>query len=176
MALPAGPEDRVFSLGLGFALSCLLLSQGLMAGHASIDAHDFLRRGGGGVVEYVPGQSESEITLNLLSPLNYAAIPAGTPISLEILGPAVTSVRYSVDGGAEQSLEPPYVVDTSSWSARTQFLRVDLMDGTSIAASKVFVFFVDSSAIWPPDTMDVDVVLIGFDISPADLGARLRAA
>ena len=156
-------------------MSCFLLLQGLVAG-PSIAAHDLLRNGGGGSADVVLSQAGGEITLNLLSPFNYAVIPARTPIRLEISGATITSVQYSVDDGPVQPLGPPYVIDTSSWSAGTQFLRVDLMDGTSIAASRVFVFFVDSSAIWPPDTVDVDVVLIGFDISQADLAARLRAA
>ncbi len=115
------------------------------------------------------------VSVDLLSPFNYALIPPGTEVSLSIAGSPFTQVRYSLDGGPTQSLPPPYVVDTSSWPSGTHLLAVEVLNGSALVGSETFVLFFDGSAMWPPDTIAVDVVLIGFDESPNDVAALLRS-
>lgn len=115
-----------------------------------------------------------EPAIGLFSPYNYAVIHPGTPIRLNITGP-VSEVYYSLDGGSSVEVEAPYELDTLFWSEGTHRLRVDShASDFDILASETFVLFVDRRALWPPDTLRVDVVLIGFEVQPKDIRSGLR--
>lgn len=114
--------------------------------------------------------------LDLVSPFNYAAIPAGTPVALAVSGSGFSAVQVAVDGGPAQPLDPPYAVSTTAWAPGMHVLHVEALDGASVAASRDFVFFVDPQATWPPDTVPVDVVLVGFPLLPEDLEGLLATA
>ncbi len=134
-------------------------------------------------VRAVPTPSEVEfpprlftngaVSIDLSYPFNYASIPAGAEIALNVSGNGFTVVRYSLDGEPPQTLGPPYTMDTSAWPAGTHVLEVEAANGGSVVASKVFVFFIDPEATWPPDTVPVDLILVGFQIPPQDLVDRL---
>lgn len=119
---------------------------------------------------------ERTTALELLSPFNYASVPPGTSIQLAVSGPGFLDVEYSLDGGTRQTLDPPFELDTASWSFGMHVLQVQVSNETGIALSKDFVFFVDPTAAWPPDAVHVDVVLIGFNLPSSEFLAELRTA
>lgn len=119
---------------------------------------------------------EQTTALELLSPFNYAHVAPGTPIQMAVSGPGSLDVEYSLDGGTSQPLDPPFELDTASWSIGMHVLQVRVSNETGIALSKNFVFFIDPTAAWPPDAVHIDVVLIGFNLPSSDLLAELRTA
>ena len=119
---------------------------------------------------------QQTIVLDLISPWNYGAIPPGTPIRLAVSGPGVTTVSYTVDEGPPMPLLPPYRVDTSSWENGTHILRAEVQTEGGSMAERAFVLFIDPTLPWPPDTVPVDVVLVGFDLSPSFFETQLRAS
>jgi len=120
-----------------------------------------------------PSSTAWGIPIGLWEPFDYASIPAGTPILLDLSGGGFTSVRISLDQGPAQLLPAPYRVDTSDWGEGTRHLRVEVFQGTNVVGVNTFVFFIDPTATWPPDTMSVDVILIGFDVGPSDVAPSL---
>ncbi len=120
--------------------------------------------------------SSSTVSIQLLSPFNYAVIPAGTLVSLDVAGTGFDSVRFFLDGGPANPLSPPYELDTSSWTTGTHLVSVEALSAGVVVAEDTFVFFVDPSAVWPMDEVPVDVVLIGFDLDPVEIAGRLRTA
>lgn len=111
-----------------------------------------------------------ERAIGLFSPYNYAVIYPGTPIRLNISGPP-GDVHHSLDGASWMELELPYELDTILWSEGTHRLEVWAGD---YHVFKEFVFFIDRRAYWPPDTLRVDVVLIGFEFKPKDIRNSLQ--
>ena len=117
--------------------------------------------------------SARAVTIGLFQPLDYAVIPPGTPITLNVGGGTVSSVQYALDEGAYIGLPSPYVINTSSWANGTHVVRTRALDGATVVAARPFVFFLDPTAVWPPDVVPVDVVLIGFEDDPAAIGDQL---
>ncbi len=113
------------------------------------------------------------IPIGLFSPFDYAVIPPGTPVFLNLSAGGFTSVQTSLDGGPFQPLAPPYVFDTNTWTYGMRTLRVQALSGTAVVGTNSFVFFADPSSAWPPDTMTADVVLIGFDVDTAQFASQL---
>jgi parallel beta-helix repeat protein len=100
------------------------------------------------------------IVLN--GPADGSLIIPGTVIDLSVTDTNLSSVTYSLDGGADQPLAAPYDVDTSGWSEAGHSLVVNALDTAGNTAMATFHFQVDVT----PPTIDL--------VSPEN-GSTIRA-
>lgn len=121
------------------------------------------------------GAVPPRIQISLLTPYPYVPFPPGVSIVFEISGEDLARVEYSLDGSPPVPIQSPYTFDTASWTDGTHLLRIDLWNDTSVAISKTYPMRVASGADWPLDTVNVTVVLIGFEVPPNDLASRLTS-
>ncbi|UCE45944.1 MAG: S8 family serine peptidase [Methanobacteriota archaeon] len=94
--------------------------------------------------------------LTLVSPENGALIASGDPIILSVDDDGQVTMTYSLDGGSDQPLEPPYEISTDSWADGIHDLSVTVTDDDSNVVSDSYSFDVDAlspavSIITPAD-------------------------
>ncbi len=88
-------------------------------------------------------------------------------------GGTVTSVTYAVDDTPSGFLLSAYLIDTGWWQKGTHVIRVWAFNNATLEATGTFVVFIDPTAVWPPDTAPMDIVLVGFDVNASAVADAL---
>ncbi len=84
-----------------------------------------------------------KIILN--SPANNSTIKGGTIINLTILDTNIDIVNYSINGSLNQTLSPPYDIDTLNWTDGYYLIEVHAKDTANNTNSDLFNFTIDST-------------------------------
>lgn len=82
--------------------------------------------------------------IQLISPSNNSVIKPGTVIDLSVLDPHLDDVVYSLNGNPDQTLAPPFDIDTADWddgNYTVKILAIDTYDNTN---TTWFKFSIDS--------------------------------
>ncbi|MEE9152425.1 MAG: NosD domain-containing protein, partial [Thermoplasmata archaeon] len=82
------------------------------------------------------------IVLN--SPANSSLVASGTIIDLSVFDTNLDEVRYSINGGAEYTLDSPFDIDTAGWSDGDYTIEVTARDMAGNEETKLFVFTFDN--------------------------------
>jgi methionine-rich copper-binding protein CopC len=128
----------------------------------------------------------------LNSPENESRITSGIPIDFTITDVYLTTVNYSIDGGAAQNFTTDFIVDTTGWTEGTHTVTVNALDEAGNLATETFEFTVDDTdptvvSVVPADdaedvALDTTIVItfseamnnlsvqVGFTISPGIVG------
>jgi parallel beta-helix repeat protein len=81
----------------------------------------------------------------LISPHNNSAIKAGILINLSVTDPNLDFVTFSLNGGASQTIYPPYEIDTSTWSDGNCVIEIYATDTYSSSNTAYYNFIIDST-------------------------------
>lgn len=101
-------------------------------------------------VEDAPSNADATCIYNnmpvvsLISPANNTVIPEGSVIFLAISDNNMDSVEYSCDGGASQTLSPPFNINTTGWSEGFHILEIHAQDLVGNITTGIFCFTMDS--------------------------------
>ncbi len=84
--------------------------------------------------------------ITLISPPNNSVIKAGTIIDYGIVDDNIDIVNYSVNSGADQTLTPPYDIDTIGWADGLYAIEVHAIDDAGHTTVEIYEFTIDSTA------------------------------
>lgn len=83
--------------------------------------------------------------ITLISPNNNSVIKPGIIINLSISDPNINEVFYSISGGTDETLTPPYEIDTSGWEDDNYILEIRAKDTHNNVNIKWYNFTIDST-------------------------------
>ena len=83
------------------------------------------------------------ITLN--SPANNSAILPGTIIDFSVAEDNLDIVNYSINDGANQTLDPPYNINTTGWADGIYIIVIDAVDQLGHDSVRAFSFTIDGT-------------------------------
>ncbi|MCK5038396.1 MAG: right-handed parallel beta-helix repeat-containing protein [Thermoplasmata archaeon] len=79
-------------------------------------------------------------------PANNSLIKAGTIIDLVVTDDNIDMVNYSVNGGANQTLNPSYDINTTGWTDGLYSIEAHAIDDALNTAIEIYEFTIDSTA------------------------------
>ncbi|HXK36914.1 MAG TPA: hypothetical protein VJ553_05015, partial [Candidatus Paceibacterota bacterium] len=85
--------------------------------------------------------------LSITNPINGAAVPMGSTMSVSVFDRHMSGVVYSLDGGSDTVIASPYQVSMASWSVGTHTVEVHATDSAGHTSTATSTFQIVSSTV-----------------------------